>query len=117
MTYTPSDKAIRQTNCEVANHLFAPHMTWIYFLSSRFHAIGHRSKQLANMFIRLIQESLQNYHLLSTHPLSRMGRFQLLLLAVKMLQANRMEALQEYKFRYLLYKTAFNWFVTTAKFV
>lgn len=110
MTYTPSDKAIRQTNCQVANYLFGPHMTWIYFLSSRFHAIGHRNKQLSNMFIRLIQESLQNYHLLSTHPLSRMGRFQLLVLAVRMLRANRMEALQEYKFRHLIYRTAFNWF-------
>lgn len=110
MTYTPSDKAIRQTNNNVANYLFAPHMTWIYFLSSRFHAIGHRNKQLANMFIRLIQESMQNYHLLSTHPLARMGRFQLLVLAVRMLQANRMEALQEYKFRHLLYRTAFHWF-------
>ncbi|KAI8581455.1 hypothetical protein K450DRAFT_233176 [Umbelopsis ramanniana AG] len=115
MTYTPSDKAIRQKNCKVANYLFAPHMTWIYFLSSRFHAISHRNKQLVNMFIRLIQESMQNFHLLSTHPLSRMGRFQLLVLAVRMLQGNRMEALQEYKFRHLLYQTAFNWFTMPAR--
>jgi phosphatidylinositol 4-kinase len=115
MTYTPSDKAIRQKNSQVANYLFAPHMTWIYFLSSRFHAIAHRNKQLVNLFIRLIQESMQNFHLLSTHPLSRMGRFQLLVLAVRMLQANRMEALQEYKFRHLLYQTAFNWFTLPAR--
>ncbi|CAO3596291.1 unnamed protein product [Absidia cylindrospora] len=115
MTYAPSDKAIRDNNVRVASFLFSPHVTWIKFLSSRFYAIRHRSKHLVNMFIRLLQESFQNSHLMSTHSLACHSRFQLLRLGLKMLQSCRMEALAEHKFRSLVYDAAFNWFSLTPK--
>ncbi|KAI8097412.1 uncharacterized protein BX664DRAFT_326316 [Halteromyces radiatus] len=115
MTYAPSDKAIRDNTIRVASFLFSPHVTWIKFLSSRFYAIRHRSKHLVNMFIRLLQESFQNAHLMSTHSLACYSRFQLLRLGLKMLQSCRMEALAEHKFRSLVYDAAFNWFSLTPK--
>lgn len=115
MTYTPSDKAIRDSNVRVASFLFSPHTTWIKFLSSRFYAIRHRSKHLVNMFIRLLQESFQNAHLMSTHSLAGYPRFQLLRLGLKMLQSCHMEALAEHKFRSLVYDAAFHWFSLTPK--
>ncbi|CAG8523919.1 21705_t:CDS:10, partial [Racocetra persica] len=39
------------------------------------------------------------------------GRFQILIIAFRILQSNRMEASIEYKFRLRLYKTAFSWWV------
>ncbi|KAF7723837.1 phosphatidylinositol-4- kinase [Apophysomyces ossiformis] len=110
MTYVPSDKAIRDSNQKAAVFLFSPHVTWTKFLSSRFYAIRHRSKHLVNMFVRLLQESFQNAHLMSTHPLARYARFQLLRLGMKILQSTKMEALAEHKFRTLVYDAAFNWF-------
>ncbi|KAG0179232.1 phosphatidylinositol-4- kinase [Apophysomyces sp. BC1034] len=110
MTYVPSDKAIRDNNQKAAVFLYSPHVTWTKFLSSRFYAIRHRSKHLVNMFVRLLQESFQNAHLMSTHPLSRYARFQLLRLGMKILQSTKMEALAEHKFRSLVYDAAFNWF-------
>ncbi|CAO3637256.1 unnamed protein product [Cunninghamella echinulata] len=110
MTYAPSDRSIREGNVRVASFLFSPHTTWIKFLTSRFYAIRHRSKHLVNMFVRLLQESFQNSHLMSTHSLACYPRFQLLRLGLKMLQSCRMEALAEHKFRSLVYDTAFNWF-------
>lgn len=115
MTYAPSDKAIRDSNVRVASFLFSPHVIWIKFLSSRFYAIRHRSRHLVNMFIRLLQESFQNSHLMSTHSLAGYSRFQLLRLGLKMLQSCRMEALAEHKFRSLVYDAAFNWFSLTPK--
>ncbi|KAI8148722.1 hypothetical protein BJV82DRAFT_642239 [Fennellomyces sp. T-0311] len=110
MTNDPSDKAVCDSNHRVATFLFTPHQTWIKFLSSRFYSIRHRSRHLVNMFVRLLQESFQNGHLMSTHALARPVRFQLLLLGTKILQSTRMEALAEHKFRSLVYECAFNWF-------
>ncbi|KAI8996972.1 hypothetical protein BDB01DRAFT_769342 [Pilobolus umbonatus] len=110
MTYTPSDKAIRDSNHRIATFLFQPHNTWISFLSSRFYAIRHRSKHLVNMFIRLLHESLSNAHLMSNHSLSRYTRFSLLKFGLKILQSTRLEALTEYKLRSVLYDAAFDWF-------
>lgn len=115
MTNEPSDKAICDSNHRVANFLFSPHATWIKFLSSRFYSIRHRSKHLVNMLVRLLQESFQNAHLMSTHALSRSVRFQFLSLGMKILQSTRMEALAEHKFRALVYDCAFNWFSLEAK--
>lgn len=110
MTNDPSDKAMVDSSHRVASFLFSPHMSWIKFLSSRFYSIRHRSKHLVNMFVRMLQESFQNAHLMSTHALARSVRFQLLLLGTKVLQSTRMEALAEHKFRSLVFDCAFNWF-------
>ncbi|KAI9262886.1 hypothetical protein EDC94DRAFT_88967 [Helicostylum pulchrum] len=115
MTYTPSDKAIRDSNHRIATFLFTPHISWIKFLSSRFYAIRHRSKHLVNMFIRLLQDSFQNADMMSTHSLARYARFSLLRLGLKVLQSTRLEALAEYKLRSLVYDAAFNWFSQTPK--
>ncbi|KAI8636242.1 hypothetical protein BD408DRAFT_487034 [Parasitella parasitica] len=115
MTYTPSDKAISDSNHRIATFLFTPHITWIKFLSCRFYAIRHRSKHLVNMFIRLLQDSFQNADKMSTHSLARYARFSLLRLGLKILQSARLEALAEYKLRLLVYDAAFNWFTQSPK--
>lgn len=115
MTYTPSDKAVRDSNHRIATFLFTPHISWIKFLSSRFYAIRHRSKHLVNMFIRLLQDSFQNANMMSTHSLARYARFSLLRLGLKVLQSTRLEALAEYKLRSLVYSAAFDWFTQNPK--
>ena len=117
MTNDPSDKAVCDSSHRVASYLFTPHQTWIKFLSSRFYSIRHRSRHLVNMFVRLLQESFQSAHLMSTHALARPVRFQLLLLGTKILQSTRMEALAEHKFRSLVYECAFNWFSLEPRYV
>ncbi|RCI05105.1 phosphatidylinositol-4- kinase, partial [Rhizopus stolonifer] len=115
MTYTPSDKAIRDSNHRIAMFLFTPHVTWIKFLSSRFYSIRHRSKHLVNAFIELLQTTFQNASLMSTHSLARYARFSLLRLGLKVLQSTRLEALAEYNLRSLVYEAAFDWFSQTPK--
>lgn len=110
MTYAPSERAIIDKNNERMTCLFTPHVTWIKFLTSRFYAIRHRSKHLVNMFIRLLQCTFQNSHLMSSNPFARLPRFQLLFLGMKILHSAQMEALAEYRFRSLVYTSAFNWF-------
>jgi phosphatidylinositol 4-kinase len=115
MTYAPSEKATIDKNNRAMSLLFTPHVTWIKFLTSRFYAIRHRSKPLISMLVRLLQDTFHNSHLMSTHPFARLPRFQLLFLGMKILHSSQMEALAEYRFRSLVYDSAFNWFSLAPK--
>ncbi|CAO3618813.1 unnamed protein product [Mucor hiemalis] len=115
MTYAPSDRSIIDKNNQNMTRLFTPHVTWIKFLTSRFYAMRHRSKHLINMLIRLLQDTFHNSHLMSTHSFARLPRFQLLFLGMKILSSAQMEALAEYRFRSLIYGSAFNWFALPPK--
>ncbi|CEG79179.1 Putative Phosphatidylinositol 4-kinase stt4 [Rhizopus microsporus] len=115
MTYTPSDKSIIDKNNRAVTLLFAPHVAWIKFLTGRFYALRHRSKQLTRIFISLLSDTFRNSHLMSTHPFARQPRFRLLYLGIKVLQSTQMEALSECQFRDLVYSSAFDWFSSPPK--
>ncbi|KAI1320618.1 phosphatidylinositol-4- kinase [Mortierella claussenii] len=110
MEYAPSDKKARQKSYKIASYLFAPHVIWIEFLSSRFQATRYGSGDMVDMFTRLLQLTFDTGYKMSTHPLAREGRFQLILLGLRLIQSNRMEALVEYKVRSALYLAALSWF-------
>ncbi|KAF9300463.1 phosphatidylinositol-4- kinase [Mortierella antarctica] len=110
MEYAPSDKKARQKAYKVATYLFAPHVIWIEFLSSRFQATRYGNRDMVDIITRLLHLTFDNGFKMSTHPLARLGRFQLILLGLRLLQTNRMEALIEYKVRSALYKAALSWF-------
>ncbi|ORZ04544.1 hypothetical protein BCR41DRAFT_313029 [Lobosporangium transversale] len=110
MEYAPSDKKARQKCYKIASYLFAPHVIWIEFLSSRFQATRYGNRDMVDIFTRLIQLTFDTKYKMSTHPLAREGRFQLILLGLQLMQSNRMEALIEYKIRSALYHAAFSWF-------
>ncbi|KAI9022175.1 hypothetical protein CLU79DRAFT_815895 [Phycomyces nitens] len=110
MTYTPSVKTIAIKNVQIANSMFLPHITWIRFLKSWFHATRHRSKHLITMFVWLLRSSFRNADLMSNHPLARRVRFEFLTLGMDVLQSIKLETLEEYTLRSLVYDAAFNWF-------
>ncbi|KAG0043332.1 phosphatidylinositol-4- kinase [Gryganskiella cystojenkinii] len=110
MEYAPSDKKARQKSYKIASYLFAPHVIWIEFLSSRFQATRYGNRDMVDLFTRLLQLTFDSGYKMSTHPLAREGRFQLILLGLRLIQSNRMEALIEYKVRSALYLAALSWF-------
>ncbi|KAF9148200.1 phosphatidylinositol-4- kinase [Linnemannia schmuckeri] len=110
MEYAPSDKKARQKSYKIASYLFAPHVIWIEFLSSRFQATRYGNRDMVDIFTRLLQLTFDTGYKMSTHPLAREGRFQLILLGLRLIQTNRMEALVEYKIRSALYLAALSWF-------
>ncbi|KAG0329284.1 phosphatidylinositol-4- kinase, partial [Podila horticola] len=110
MEYAPSDKKARQKAYKVATYLFAPHVIWIEFLSSRFQATRYGNRDMVDIITRLLHLTFDHGFKMSTHPLAREGRFQLILLGLRLLQTNRMEALIEYRVRSALYKAALSWF-------
>ncbi|KAF9207720.1 phosphatidylinositol-4- kinase [Haplosporangium sp. Z 27] len=110
MEYAPTDKKARQKSYKIASYLFTPHVIWIEFLSSRFQATRYRNRDIIDTFTRLLQLTFRSDNKLSTHPLAREGRFQLLILGLRLLQSNRVEALVEYKLRSALYLSALSWF-------
>ncbi|KAK3818759.1 MAG: hypothetical protein J3Q66DRAFT_282178 [Benniella sp.] len=114
MEYAPSDKKARQESYKIASYLFAPHSIWIEFLSSRFQATRYSNRDLVDIFTRLIQLTFDAGYKMSTHPVAREGRFQLILLGLRLIQSNRMEALVEYKVRSALYLAALSWFELSA---
>ncbi|KAF9436833.1 phosphatidylinositol-4- kinase [Entomortierella beljakovae] len=110
MEYAPTDKKARQKSYKIASYLFAPHVIWIEFLSSRFQATRYGNRDIVDIFTRLLQLTFDSNSNMSTHPLAREGRFQLVLLGLRLIQSNRMEALVEYKVRSALYLAALSWF-------
>ncbi|KAG0346277.1 phosphatidylinositol-4- kinase, partial [Podila humilis] len=110
MEYAPSDKKARQRAYKVATYLFAPHVIWIEFLSSRFQATRYGNRDMVDIFTRLLHLTFDHGFKMSTHPLAREGRFQLILLGLRLLQTNRMEAMIEYRIRSALYTAALSWF-------
>ncbi|KAI8359377.1 hypothetical protein B0O80DRAFT_382166 [Mortierella sp. GBAus27b] len=110
MEYSPSDKKARQESYKIASYLFIPHIIWIEFLSSRFQATRYGNRDMVDVFTRLIQLTFDAGYKMSTHPVAREGRFQLILLGLRLIQSNRMEALVEYKIRSALYLAALSWF-------
>ncbi|KAI8342828.1 hypothetical protein BC941DRAFT_509709 [Chlamydoabsidia padenii] len=110
MTYEPSDTKKMEAKHMEAVTLFTPHETWLRFIISRFFAIRHKDKHLVHLSTLLLRESFQNAHLMSTHPMSRLTRFQLLYLGMQILCSVRLEALEECNLRNLIYETAYNWF-------
>ncbi|OZJ03933.1 hypothetical protein BZG36_03611 [Bifiguratus adelaidae] len=110
MTYTPSDKGIRDKNFRLASILFEPHLKWIQFLHGRFNSIRYRSRVLVDLVFRMMSTSFANYHLLSNHAMSRECRFELVLLGFKILHSSQFEALCEYQFRTNVYRAALDWF-------
>ncbi|KAF8978635.1 phosphatidylinositol-4- kinase [Entomortierella lignicola] len=115
MEYAPTDKEARQDSYKVASYLFAPHVIWIEFLSSRFQATRYGNSDMVDIFTRLLQLTFGSSYKMSTHPLAREGRFQLILLGLRLIQSNRMEALIEYKLRSALYLAALSWFELSAR--
>ncbi|CAO3599597.1 unnamed protein product [Absidia cylindrospora] len=110
MAYEPSDTDTMEASHKEAVLLFTPHETWLRFIISRFFSIRHKDKHLVHLSILLLRESFQNAHLMSTHSMSRLARFQLLDLGMQILHSVCLETLMECKLRALIYSTAYNWF-------
>ncbi|CAG8451375.1 73_t:CDS:10 [Funneliformis mosseae] len=110
MQYAPSDKATRDKNYKLAKFLFGPHLIWLQFISGRYQAFRYRCTQLVQLYFRLFQVTLDASVSISNHSLSREGRLQILICALKILQSNRMEASIEHKFRTKIFDSAFSWF-------
>ncbi|KAI8063818.1 hypothetical protein BC940DRAFT_327279 [Gongronella butleri] len=113
MTYQPSDGETLKARGKAATLLFSPHEIWIRFLTSHFFAIRHKSKHMVNLMTILLSRSFENAHLMSTHPLSRLPRFQMVYLGLVILKSAQLEACAEYQLRSLVYDMAFNWFELT----
>ena len=110
MEYAPTDKKARQRTYKIASYLFSPHVIWVEFLSSRFQATRYSNRDMVESFTRLLLLTFDKQLNMSTHPLAREGRFQLLLLGLRLLQSNRMEGLIEYRLRDAIYLSALSWF-------
>ncbi|CAO3624867.1 unnamed protein product [Cunninghamella blakesleeana] len=110
MTYTPSNTSNSTAKQKVISKLFSPHEIWLRFITSHFFSIRHRNRHVVKLCIRLLKASFQNTHLMSTHSMSRLSRFQLLYLGIHILKSVHLEAYSEYKLRSLVYGSAYSWF-------
>ncbi|KAK9727777.1 phosphatidylinositol-4- kinase [Basidiobolus ranarum] len=110
MQYTPSDKDFRARSINQSTKIIKPHVIWVEFLTSRFEAIKYRNQALLSLFVRLLFYTFDSRDKLSSHPMSRGCRFQLLLLGLNVLKHHDFDALSEYKFRLSLFQTSLSWF-------
>lgn len=78
MEYLPSNKDEVDHQSKLASKLFKPHLLLIRFLSSHFKAVMYESDHLLKMFTECIIVALKGLESASTHPYSRMIRFELI---------------------------------------
>ncbi|GAA6057472.1 hypothetical protein JCM3770_000778 [Rhodotorula araucariae] len=108
--YTPTDKDELTHNYLLANRLFAPMLSMLDFLSSRFQAFRYRSAELVHATLRFIIRVVEAHERWSRHPLSRELRLRLLSFGLGLIQASTLESAAEYQLRTKLYDAALGWF-------
>lgn len=112
MEYSPTDHQKKVSNFKWVYNLLTPHTTWLQFLASRFDAFKNSKPELIEILGRMLMMSFKHCKQMSTHPLAREARFQLLLLGLKMLRKSSMDPIFETLFRSGLYNCSFSWFAT-----
>ncbi|CEH18841.1 related to phosphatidylinositol-4-kinase [Ceraceosorus bombacis] len=111
------DRKEVQRERERATKLFAPHLTLIRLMSSRFQAFRYRDAAMVLTLVRLLQRSAQATDHMSTHALSREVRFALLVFGFRVIQESRLDGLVEYQLRDALYRIAFSWFALSPQWI
>lgn len=111
-----SDRADIVKERERANRLFAPHLTLINLISSRYQAFRYRDPTMVLALVRMLQRSAAATERMSTHPLARQAYFSLVLFGFQVIQGSRLDGLVEYQLRKALYGMAFHWFTSPPQF-
>ncbi|GAA5861639.1 hypothetical protein JCM8547_000691 [Rhodosporidiobolus lusitaniae] len=110
-SYTPTDKPALTREYLLANRVFAPMLSLLEFLSSRFQAFRYRNKELVMSCVGLVERCLEEGGRgWSTHSLSRELRFRFLSFGFCLLQGSRLESVAEFNLRQKLYDGVLSWF-------
>lgn len=112
MEYSPTDSQKKVSNFKLVYNTITPHTAWLEFLASRFDAFKNSKPELIDILGRILMISFKHCKEMTTNPLAREARFQLLLLGLKMLRRNSMDPIFETIFRSGLYACSFAWFAT-----
>ena len=107
---SPFDRAAVVAERDAATKLFAPHLTLLRMISSRFQAFHYRDPAMVLAMVRLLQHSAQAVDHMSLHPLAREVRFTLINFGLRLLQSSKLDGLVEYQLRQGIYQIALAWF-------
>eukprot|EP00457_Paulinella_chromatophora_P000082 gb/GEZN01000082.1/.p1 GENE.gb/GEZN01000082.1/~~gb/GEZN01000082.1/.p1 ORF type:complete len:2398 (-),score=369.44 gb/GEZN01000082.1/:201-7394(-) len=94
--------------------LYVPHILWIRFLTTRFRATRGYSKDVLNSVAMMMYKAFARPELITNDPASFGARFELLDLALGLVQDNFLDPWDQRLLRTSLYKVAFGWFCSKA---
>ncbi|PVZ98929.1 hypothetical protein BB558_005067 [Smittium angustum] len=118
MSYVPSDKTARSRVYEAISKELQPHRLLITFLLHRLDAAWNKpgsSHVIVDTVIRILQLTFDNIDKMSNNALARYERFQLVLMALKVLQWPFPDWIAEARFREKIFDLAFSWFTEIPK--
>lgn len=109
--FAPSDSAALSKRKQHVHDLLAPHSRLLQFLSSHYNATRLGSPDTHQLFLRLLDLTLEAIKNSTPHPMAREIRFQVVLFGLKVLKSSTtMGAIAQYRFKDLILSAGLGWF-------
>ncbi|KXX81698.1 Phosphatidylinositol 4-kinase STT4 [Madurella mycetomatis] len=114
--FAPSDNAAMSKRKELVHNLLAPHTRLLQFLSSHYNATRLGSPDTHQLFLRLLDMTLEAVKNSTPHPMAREIRFQVVLFGLEVLKTSTtMGAIAQYRLKDLILSAGLGWFNAPAR--
>jgi phosphatidylinositol 4-kinase len=109
--FAPSDNAALAKRKQLVHNLLAPHTRLLQFLGSHYNATRLGNPDTNQLFLRLLDVTLEVVKNATPHPMAREIRFQLILFGLKVLNTNTtMGAIAQYRLKDQILSAGLGWF-------
>lgn len=114
--FAPSDQEGITKRKHLVHNLLSPHTRLLQFLSSHFNATRLGSPDTQNIFIRLLDITLEELKKSTPHPMAREIRFQIVLFGLKVLRTSTaIGPVSQWRLKDKLLSAALSWFCNAPK--
>ena len=109
--FAPSDNAALAKRKQQVHNLLAPHTTILQFLSSHYNATRLGNLDTHQVFLRLLEVTMEAVRHSTPHPMAREIRFQAILFGFRVLKTSTtMESLAKWRLKDSLLSAGLSWF-------
>lgn len=114
--FAPSDNVALAKRKQQVHNLLAPHTTLLQFLSSHYNATRLGNLDTHQVFLRLLEVTMEAVRHSTPHPMAREIRFQAILFGFRVLKTSTtMESLAKWRLKDSLLSAGLSWFNTAPR--
>lgn len=114
--FAPSDQEGITKRKQLVHNLLSPHTRLLQFLSSHFNATRLGSPDTQNIFIRLLDNTLEELRRSTPHPMARELRLQIVLFGLRVLRTSTaIGPVSQWRLKDKLLSAALSWFCNAPK--
>ena len=109
--FAPSDRAALAKHRQLVHDLLAPHSRILQFFSSHYNATRMGNPDMQQIFLRLLDVTLDGVKHATTHPMAREIRFQVVLFGLRVLKTSTtIGAVSQWRLKDRILSAALGWF-------